>query len=251
MRRTFDAAELNRIASHPDVRPWIGYTEGDAIDLSNVVENPANFCFLTDRGLGGYILVNKGNGLYEAHTLAMPADRGKPMLRLMREGFAFMFLATDCLTVTTLVPDGSLQAASWAKLAGFRFSFRREAFFRLDGRLVGGSFMSLAYEDWVSRAPGLEEEGRAFHDMMEEKRPHGSHADDEIHDRWVGATIQGIRCGNILKAIALYNRWAAIAGYQSAIAVSANPPLVDIGDAVIQLVDGRMDALKVRDLPFS
>ena len=110
MRRTFDAAELNRIASHPDVRPWIGYTEGDAIDLSNVVENPANFCFLTDRGLGGYILVNKGNGLYEAHTLAMPADRGKPMLRLMREGFAFMFLATDCLTVTTLVPDGSLQA---------------------------------------------------------------------------------------------------------------------------------------------
>ena len=251
MRRVLDATEFNRIAAHPDVKPWIGYADGDDVDLSHLVENPANVCFLTDRGLGGYILVNKGHGIYEAHTLAMPTDRGKPMLRLMREGFAFMFLVTDCVTVTTLVPDGSFQAASWAKLAGFRFSFRREAFFRLDGKLVGGTFMALSHEDWVFCAPNLINRGEAFHDMMETKRPHGSHADDPIHDRWVGATILAIEAGNLIKAITLYNRWAVIAGYVPATIITTNPPLVDIGDAVIQLIDGRMDVLKVRDLPFS
>jgi hypothetical protein len=251
MRRVLEASEFNKIAAHPDVKPWIGGDPDAEVDLTNLVANPANYCFLTDRGMGGYILVNKGNGLYEAHTLAMPSDRGKAMLNLMRKGFAFMFLATDCTMVTTLVPDGAIHAASWARLAGFRNSFRREAFFRLDGRFVGGTFMNLSYEDWVAKAPGLVEQGQAFHGMMDRVRLEGSHADDDIHDRWVGATIAAIKAGNLIKAIGLYNRWATIAGYVQSHILSVNPPLVDIGDAVIQLIDGRMDVLKVRDLPFS
>mgnify|MGYP003654839164 CR=1 FL=1 len=39
------------------------------------------------------------------------------------------------------------------------------------------------------------------------------HEDDAVHDRYVGAAISMIRCGNADKAETVYNKWALMAGY--------------------------------------
>ena len=247
MQRVLNATALNLIAEDPEVKPWIGQEDLDApVILDPVAENPANFCFLSESGQGAYVVINKGGSLYEAHSLAIPAARGREMLRLMHDGFEFLFTATDCLEVTTFVPDGNEAAASWASIAGFRPSFRREAFFPLHGEKVGGWFMTLGYADWVMRAPGLITVGAGFHMDLEEFDRAETHPDDEAHDRWVGATIKGIVAGNIAKAIPLYNRWATVSGYRQAQIITLTPPLVDIGDAVIQMTDGELQFLKVR-----
>jgi hypothetical protein len=249
MQRWLSAAALNVIGEHPDVKPWLGYEPDTVVDLSWATDNPANYCLMTDDAKGGYLLISKGNGVYEAHSLALPEARGSSMLRLMHDGFEFMFLSTDCVEITTMVPDGNPAAEQWSRFAGFRPTFRREGFFPLFGEKVGGQFLTLSYFDWVGRAPGIMAEGAKFHMDLESLNRLEPHPDDEIHDRWVGATILGIRCGNILKCVALYNRWSMIAGYQECRILSATPPLVDIGDAVIQMSHGHMDVLKVRQPP--
>lgn len=48
VRRTLDAAAINEIANHPEVRPWLG---GDGVlDLSELVSAPANITLAIDGG---------------------------------------------------------------------------------------------------------------------------------------------------------------------------------------------------------
>lgn len=250
VKRSLDAAAFNRIASDPEVRPWLGFTDPAAdVDLSAMVGNPDNFCFLTEAEDGGYILVKLQPGLYCAHTLSLKSARGRPMLNLMRDGFAMMFMATDAVEICTMVPDGAEQADKWSDLAGFRETFRRDAFFPIMGQRVGGSFRSLHYQDWVMRDPRHEGLGKLFHDKLDAARKAGeaeTHADDKAHDQWVGATLGGCISGNLSKSIGMYNRWAAQSGYEQARIMTVNPPVVDIGDAIVGLALGRLDVLKIK-----
>ncbi len=245
MIRTLDATSFNIIANDPEVKQWIGYNENDIVDLTDLVSNINNYCFLTDNGDGGYILHNLGDGLYVAHTMSLQSARGKPMAQLMRDGFQCMFIATDCLEISTLIPDGADAAARWAKFAGFRNTFRRESFFNLNGEKVGGQFMTMTYFDWVSKAPKIKEAGEAFHNFIEEGIGHPNHPDDDVHDRYVGATILGCEEGNASKVINQYNRWALLAGYHPSTIVNASPLVINIGNALIQQYNGSMEILKV------
>jgi hypothetical protein len=216
------------------------------MDLTKVVEDPSNICLLTPEGDGGYLVVRLDPGLYEAHSLALPKARGLPMLRLMREGFAYLFTATDATEVVTLVPDGNPAADQWAKLAGFRETFRREDVFPLMDRLVGASYRSLGYADWVLRHRPNRDAGEAFHELLHAASPDlATHPHDPVHDAFVGATIAGCKAGNTMKAVALFNRWAAQAGYQRATVISLYPPVIHTGDAVLGLQDGEVVVLKV------
>ena len=245
MIRTLDATNFNIIANDPEVKKWIGYNEDAIVDLTELVSNINNYCFLTDDGDGGYILHNIGDGLYVAHTMSLPSARGKAMAQLMRDGFQCMFIATDCLEISTLIPDGADAAARWAKFAGFRNTFRRESFFNLNGEKVGGQFMTMTYSDWVSKAPNIKEAGEAFHNFIEESLGHSNHPDDDVHDRYVGATILGCEEGNAEKVINQYNRWALLAGYHPSTIVNASPLVINIGNALIQQYNGSMEILKV------
>lgn len=243
MIRTLDATPFNAIFRHPEVRPWMGFGLAEA-DLTPIVSDPRNYCLLTADGEGGYILVRLDQGLYAAHTLSLPSARGRGMFRLMQEGFAHMFTATDAVEIVTMVPDGNERGDKWAQLAGFRETFRREACFQLIDRMVGGSFRSLAYGDWVLRDRDNGREGGEFHDRLEAKLPHENHTEDRVHDSWVGATLRGCQAGNAAKSVALYNRWAVQAGYLPVRILSLTPPLVDIGTAVIGLNTQGLDILK-------
>lgn len=242
MIRTLDGAPINAIAADPEVRPWLGGT--GPIDISAMVANPANYCFLTECGAGAYVVAKLQPGLYAVHTLAKRSARGRPMMRLMLDVGAMMFTQTDAIEITTLVPDGAELASRWADFAGFRETFRREAAFDLNGETVGASYRSMTYADWVLRDKRNAEQGAAFHDLLVSTRGHQSHPDDPVHDHWAGATALGCLAGNVSKAVGHYNRWASVAGYVQSTILSINPPVIDTGDAIIQIVNGRAEVLR-------
>lgn len=216
-------------------------------DLSVVVSNPANFCFLTPNSDGGYIVARLDDGLYVAHTLALPSARGRPMLKLFREGFEYMFTATDCVEVVTTCPDGNDAGARWAEVAGFTETDRRDDFFPMMGKLVGASYRSLLYRDWVLKHPPNRQRGRDFHTQLHAANPAlALHAEDPVHDAWVGATIKGCQAGNVEKSVRLFNRWAVQHGYFPSAILSEKPPLIDTGDAILGLSDAGVEILSVK-----
>lgn len=247
MIRTLDAQPFNAIARHPKVRPWLGVPDGD-LDVSPMVQNLNNVCLLTPSREGGYVLHKLQAGLYEAHTLALPSGRGKPMLDLMRDGFAYMFLETDAVEIVTRFPEGNLRAERWGEIAGFRKVFYRADCVLFKGSRIGAWWGVLAYQDWVLRDVENKERGEAFHDFLSPYRTE-THPHDETHDYWVGATLRACAAGNAVKAIGLYNRWAVQAGYGQARILSLNPLIADIGDAVLELSGGDLKVLKASGVP--
>ncbi len=171
------------------------------------------------------------------------------MLELLQDGFAYLFLEADAVEVTTFVPDGNRAADRWAEVAGFRETFRREAFFPYgpDTEFVGGSFRALAYGDWVLRHKPNYAAGADFHELIHEVSDGlGTHPEDPVHDAFVGATILGIKAGNVQKAVHLFNRWAGQAMYQPASVVSEHPVIIETGDAILGMVGGEMVVLEVK-----
>jgi hypothetical protein len=55
-----------------------------------------------------------------------------------------------------------------------------------------------------------------------------------------------IRRGLIDKGIALYNRWARLAGYETIALIAVNPPVIDIRDALIAVKGEDMEVLLCR-----
>jgi len=246
LRRTLDPDRLNEIANDPAVRPWLGGT--GALDLGPVIRNPANVALECETG--GYVLENHGAGQYEAHTLFLP--EGRPFAYdLAREGFRYLFSATDCLRVVTKVPAGNIAAASHAKRCGFEPIFSRSAMWPGPDGPEDVSFQALTFDAWKGRDTQVAVEGRWFHDALEAaKIAAGSareiHEDDEAHDRAVGAAVLMFKAGNPVKAATLYNQWAALAGYAPLTVLSLTPLVIDVVDAVVEVASQNMEVLQCR-----
>lgn len=225
----------------------MGFYSSIEVDYSPLVENAANFCFLTPCGKGGYILENHGNGHYVSHTLATPSARGKPMYRLMQEGFHFLFVHADCQEISTFVADQNIAAIKWSHLAGFKPTFRREPhpMVLFEDQPANCQFFHQTIDDWVLRTKGLKQEGEHFHDIIEAALGHENHPEDPIHDRYVGATMMMCKAGNALKAIPFYNKWAKLAGYTPSTILTLQPLTINIGNAILQMVNGEIDVLKI------
>ncbi len=243
MIRTLEATRFNEIGNEPSVRSWLGGTH--VIDLGETIANPDNFAFLTDDQNGGYIYHKLAAGLYMVHTLAIPEGRNRAMLEARSQSLREMFTKSDCIEVVTIVPDGNKGADVWASHAAFREVYRREKAFDLMGEMVGASYRSLAYADWVLRDRANLTDGRAFHAMIHEVTP-DDHGDDPAHDAFVGATIECCDCGNAEKGIALYNRWSLHAGYEPIRVLTARPLVLDIGTAILQNDPDGLRVLHVR-----
>lgn len=242
MFRTLNATVFNSISNDPDIRPYLGGTE--TLDLTLTIENPDNFCFLNDDKTGGHICVNKGNGVYEVHTMSLPEARGRNMLKLMRDCRAFMFLQTDCIELQTFVPDEAPQVDLWAKLTGFRKEYHRENCFNFNGKLIGGTYYSLTYRDWVVVDSANAKSGKLLHDQLE-KWELKNHPEDEVHDSWAGAVVRAVG-GNLGKAISYYNQGAARCGYAPLNILSFAPVVVQMGTSILQLTaDLSISVLKV------
>lgn len=241
MIRTLDASKFNLIANHPDVRPHLG---GSEVINQEQISNINNYCLMTDDETGAYYLQNFGEGRYVVHTVALKSARGKPMAELMKEGFKYMFTSTDCIEIQTFVADGERQAERWTEYAKFRKTFHRDNAIEINGIIVGMQYYTMTFDEWISNSDICKEKGEEFHKFLEEEIGHPNHPDDEIHDKYVGATILCCENGNAPKGILQYNKWAVPTGYQASFIASITPLVVNIGNALLQQTNGSIKLLK-------
>jgi hypothetical protein len=249
LKRTLEAAHLNAVANHPEVRPWIG-GEG-ALDLGPIIANPVNVALIHPHG--GWVFARHEPGIYEVHTLCRAAGRGKGQLIAWREAARWMFTRTDAREIVTRIPDDNAGAGAAAALCGFKQRFRREKAFMsvVAGRLVDVSYQALTIDDWAGRDPQALEAGEAFHERIaaaRRARAGGSaltdHPEDLAHDRAAGAACLMIGVGNARKGVWAYNRWAALAGYAPIAVLTDQPLVIDLGAGVIAgVTNGEMEIL--------
>lgn len=248
LKRSMEPAPFNAIANHTEVRPWLGGGDGE-LDLSAIVCNPANVCFLSEAG--GFIAQKLMDARYEVHSLFLPQGRGGFALECAREGMAFMFCATDCAELVTKCPDGNRAALGLARAGGFQEQFRRERCWAFNGDMVGVSHQALSLSRWITRDDECLARGHWFHEKLTAaKRAAGSdlpvHDDDDAHDRFVGASVRMVIAGSPRKAVWSYNRWAVFAGYAPISLLSEAPPVIDVVDAVVAPRGDDMEVLLCR-----
>lgn len=248
MRRVFNAEAVNAIANHAEVRPWLG-GRGE-LDFSAVAGNTDNICFLAE---GAAFVCHKiGDGRYEVHSMALPSARGGFAIECVREGLRYMFCATDCVELVTRCPDGNRAALGFAREAGFQEIFRREACFDAGGEEpIGASYQSMTLDRWRGRDPVIASYGERFHEVISASDMGAAfiaHADDEAHDRAVGASMLMVLAGNPRKGVWAYNRWAIFAGYGSISLISEAPLVIDAAGVLVGPRGGEMEVLLCREL---
>lgn len=246
LRRTLDPAVFDRVANHPDVRPWLGGS--GELSFAATLSDPANIALCCDAG--GWLLTRHESGVYEAHSLFLPGTADVPAMAMA--GFEYLFTATDCVEVVSKVPLANRPALGLANAVGLREKFRRpDAWPTPDGGACDVSYRALTLEGWSQRAAGLEAHGEWFHGQLEAaKAAAGSelptHPHDPAHERAVGASVLMFRAGNVRKAVWAYNRWARLAGYRTIELLSELPAVVDVRDAIIEVRGESMEVLSCR-----
>jgi hypothetical protein len=233
IRRTMDAAFLNGVANHPDVRPWLEGPVGP-LDLSPLLDDARNHALVND--CGGFVYLFQEPGLYEVHSLLLPEGRAGSSAAAM-DGLRHMFTRTDCVEVQTRVPEANKAALGLTRAMGFARLFDRP----------GNGYWSLTLDRWRARDPELAAHGERFHVMLEiAKAATGStlptHDDDEAHDRAAGASLLMAEAGQVAKAVRTYNRWARFAGYQSI--EMRSDSVIDARDALLGVSGGIVEVLK-------
>jgi len=193
---------------------------------------------------GGMIFTQMEPGIYETHTNFLKSHRGMFAVQAARLACRWMFTHTDCMILLTRIPAFNKAAEKFCTAIGGTREFERKAVWPSNDGLADMSFWALRYDDWVRKTPELSVVGHEFHEKLDsEFFRHGvgrtnPHEDEECHDRYVGACMETIFGGQPEKAIVLYNRWARFAGYGLVSLVAHNPLILDIGDAVLQMLDG-------------
>lgn len=250
VRRSFDAAEANRIVNDASVLPTIGLA--DSIDLSDIVGDPCNVLMMAD---GGSILfiADLEPGIYEVHTSFLQNCRGKHAIEASLEAYRWMFTHTDCMTIQTRIPAFNRAAALAAHAVGFVPLFERKGVWPTrDQKLVDLRFYELSYARWLAGAKdAMIAAGQRFHARLDaEMARHGvldkQHPDDAAHDHYVGACVEMVYAGQPEKAVVLYNRWARFAGYGQIALVARSPMVIDIGNAVLMIEDFSFKVVKCR-----
>lgn len=112
-----DAAFLNRVVNDPSVLPWVNLgLFPDGIDTKPLVENDRNLFLANEHG--GFLLVDKGDGIYEIHTQFLPEGRGRSAIEAGREAMRYVFTQTAIQALMTFCPLNNPQAAFLAKACG-------------------------------------------------------------------------------------------------------------------------------------
>jgi hypothetical protein len=242
LHRARDATFLNRVANDPSVRPHIG-GEG-VLDFQPLLNQPLVVALQGEHG--AFLFQPLDATRFELHTLFLPEGRGLSLLKAAAEAARYMFVETSCTEIVTKVPQSNRAADFMVRKCGFRPMFERSRAWE-DGSDI--RFFWLSIEDWRAQDKAIGPEGQAFHELIETaKREAGStlptHPDDEAHDRAAGLAVLMAKAGQPAKAVWIYNRWAAFAGYERVALVSEEPPIIDIQDAVIGLKNGELEVLE-------
>lgn len=235
INRHTEAAHLNSILNHPEVHPWVAYDE-NPLDLTPVMENPNVVALYGEHG--GQVYQRLQPGLFEAHSAFKPEGRGEWALAATRETLKWIFVHTEAVEIVTRVPAGNVAARALAKAIGGVQDFTLPEGWVKAGKPVSADVFSLTIQGWMKSAPDLPSRGKWFHarlkaefDRLGIAEP--QHADDETHDRYVGAACEMIFGGQPEKACVFYNRVAVISGWHPIGVVNLDPLAIHIGSAIL------------------
>lgn len=247
--RRFDATEINAILNHPSVFPMVSLPGIERFDLTPLLQDPRNVCLMADGG--GIIFCWHEPGIYEVHTSFLETHRGRNALKASLAAYRWMFTHTDCMTLLTRVPSNNPSAENFCKIVGATREFERKAAWPTNEGRVDISFWSLRYDDWVRKTPSLKKSGHLFHGRLTEEykrlgRIEEIHPEEDCHDLHVGACAEMIYGGQMDKAVILYNRWARFSCYGLISLIAHNPPMIDIGEAVLQITDKNFKVILCR-----
>lgn len=217
LTRTFDNTFINSVINHPDVREGAGVKEGELCDVSFLFDDVRNVCLVTKGG--GFLLFHRAPNTYELHTQFLPEARGAAPLIAIEEAFLYMFVNTECLIINTKVSEKNTGAKKITEQYADFVSFHD-----------GYYHFTLTYESWVKRSSRCKKRGEAFHEQLGDKK---DHADDPMHDSYVGSAILMLEANNMDKAEFTYNRWALSAGYAPMVILSLHPVIIQVGDLMI------------------
>lgn len=246
IERATDARRVNEIVNDPSIYPWVKGSNTGPLDVSKMFASPNNIALVAEHGCSIGIRIQAG--IYEFHTSVLPEGRGAWMKEFADEAFHWMFTKTDAYELMTKCPDGNPASKIGAKHVGCSLQFRTGAIWPTDKGLVPVDVYSLLIQHWATRAPRLENVGHWFHETLigEYKRLGKAIdvvADDLTHDRYVGAAIEMIRGGQLLKAVNFYNRWAIMAGYVPVSVISIDPLVLDISEARIRISNNSFEVV--------
>jgi len=239
IERHTSADRINAVINDPYVRSWVA-PGTETLDITKAVADENNILLMGDHG--GCMFFRIQAGVYEVHTQVERAGRGEWVVGLTTACAHWMFTRTDAYEVLTRVPNGHIAARAAAIEAGMKYEFTRpgECLFR--GRMVDVHIYSCRIQDWVQTAPRLVEIGRTFHDMLHREADRlgltDAHDDDENHNRYVGAAVEMIRAGKLVKGVAFYNRWAIVSRHDPIKILSQAPPTVEIDHGLVIAMDG-------------
>lgn len=148
IRKTQDAAFLNRVANHPEVRPWLGADAmGDnesLIDFSPLLACGAAYALVEDE-CGGFLVVRLSDDEdWECHTMFLPEKRGAIAVRACIEALDIVFGETPCLRLHTQLPEGNAPARLLARMMGFVVTPPRDSAWRRSGGLGDDAILTKA-----------------------------------------------------------------------------------------------------------
>jgi hypothetical protein len=236
---TTDAARVNAVLNHPDVRPWIADLGEGEIDTAPLLDKSGTLCLMGEHGL--FFLFKYDIGIWEVHTAIRPSGRGAWAREFAERGARHMFCTTDCVELLTRVPEGHIAAKALTETMGFRWQFDTLAECKFRGQLVPAHIYSLTYQEWGVRAHGVEEDGARFHAWLNRQVAGGHpHPEDPGHNRIVGIAWAMIESGQVRKGVVFYNKCALAARHRTIALLSENPVQIRFDAGVLTLENGEM-----------
>ena len=242
IERHTTAERLNAILNHPSVRPDVAPPSAGVLDLSDGVANQNNVLLLGPNG--GCLFVKLMYGIYEVHTQALPDGRGPEMRQVAEECVDWMFSRTDAFEVTTRVPEKHRLAEALALATGFRHEMTIPDATEWRGQRQAIKVLGLRIQDWAVGTKAFDEIGRDFHDFMHKEADRlgitdQPHAENALHNKYVGMSIEMVRHGFPAKAVQIYNRAALLMRHRTVQLLSANPIAIRFDIGILKFEDGR------------
>ncbi len=116
---SLDAWFLNYVINDPSVFPWVSLGAEGPLDMTAAVMDPKNL-FLKNE-YGGFLLIDKGDQVFEIHTQFLPEGRGRKARTAAREAMQYVFTRTLCQMLVTHCPLDNKPSAWLALSAGMKF----------------------------------------------------------------------------------------------------------------------------------